>query len=116
MAATVIDGRAIAAEVRVEVARGVEGFVAEHGRAPGLATVLVGDDPASQIYVGSKRKLHIVRPAAVDVPNEARISVMAALCVGRIEGVDQQCLKPPAGQLVARAHPHRSGAYDNHVV
>jgi methylenetetrahydrofolate dehydrogenase (NADP+)/methenyltetrahydrofolate cyclohydrolase len=32
-------------------------FVGEHGRAPGLATVLVGDDPASQVYVGSKRKL-----------------------------------------------------------
>jgi methylenetetrahydrofolate dehydrogenase (NADP+)/methenyltetrahydrofolate cyclohydrolase len=55
--ATLIDGKAVAAEVRAEVARGVEGFAAEHGRRPGLATVLVGDDPASHIYVGSKRKL-----------------------------------------------------------
>jgi methylenetetrahydrofolate dehydrogenase (NADP+)/methenyltetrahydrofolate cyclohydrolase len=55
--ARVIDGKAIAAEVRAEVARGVDAFRAEHGRAPGLATVLVGDDPASQVYVGSKRKL-----------------------------------------------------------
>jgi methylenetetrahydrofolate dehydrogenase (NADP+) / methenyltetrahydrofolate cyclohydrolase len=57
MSATVIDGKAIAADVRAGVARGVEEFAAAHGRAPGLATVLVGDDPASHVYVGSKRKL-----------------------------------------------------------
>ena len=57
MSATVIDGKAVAAEVRAGVASGVEAFVAERGRRPGLATVLVGDDPASQVYVSSKRKL-----------------------------------------------------------
>jgi methylenetetrahydrofolate dehydrogenase (NADP+) / methenyltetrahydrofolate cyclohydrolase len=57
LSATVIDGKAVAAEVRAEVATGVQEFTADHGRAPGLATVLVGDDPASHVYVGSKRKL-----------------------------------------------------------
>jgi methylenetetrahydrofolate dehydrogenase (NADP+)/methenyltetrahydrofolate cyclohydrolase len=54
--ARVIDGRAVAARVRAEVAEEVKAFRAEHGRAPGLATVLVGDDPASAIYVNSKHK------------------------------------------------------------
>jgi methylenetetrahydrofolate dehydrogenase (NADP+)/methenyltetrahydrofolate cyclohydrolase len=57
MSAKVIDGKAVAAQVRARVAEGVAEFVGEHGRAPGLATVLVGDDPASHAYVGSKRKL-----------------------------------------------------------
>lgn len=56
MAATIIDGREAAARVRVEVAREVEQLVAETGRRPGLATILVGDDPASEIYVRNKRK------------------------------------------------------------
>lgn len=54
MTAKLIDGRAVAAEVRAEVASGVEAFVGERGRPPGLATVLVGDDPASEIYIGNK--------------------------------------------------------------
>src|SRR3954447_4204596 len=56
MAASVIDGKAVAAKVRAQVAEDVTAFVAEHGRAPGLATVLVGDDPASAVYVNGKRK------------------------------------------------------------
>jgi methylenetetrahydrofolate dehydrogenase (NADP+)/methenyltetrahydrofolate cyclohydrolase len=56
MAATVIDGKAVAARVRAEVAEEVAAFTAEHGRAPGLATILVGDDPASAVYVGGKQK------------------------------------------------------------
>ena len=56
MGATIIDGRAIAAQVREEVARDVAGWVGEGHDAPGLATVLVGDDPASAVYVGGKQK------------------------------------------------------------
>src|SRR3954453_7528660 len=56
MAATIIDGKAVAARVRAQVATEVEQFVAEYGRAPGLATLLVGDDPASAVYVGGKQK------------------------------------------------------------
>jgi methylenetetrahydrofolate dehydrogenase (NADP+)/methenyltetrahydrofolate cyclohydrolase len=54
--ARVIDGKALAARVRGEIAEEVAAFRAEHGRAPGLATVLVGDDPASAVYVNNKHK------------------------------------------------------------
>jgi methylenetetrahydrofolate dehydrogenase (NADP+)/methenyltetrahydrofolate cyclohydrolase len=56
MAATVIDGKAVAARVRAQVAEEVAAFSDEHGRVPGLATILVGDDPASAVYVGGKQK------------------------------------------------------------
>ncbi len=56
MAAKLIDGKAIAAGVRARVAEEVAAFTAQHGRAPGLATVLVGDDPASAVYVGGKQR------------------------------------------------------------
>jgi methylenetetrahydrofolate dehydrogenase (NADP+) / methenyltetrahydrofolate cyclohydrolase len=56
MTATVIDGKAIAERVRADVARDVAALKAKHGRAPGLAVVLVGDDPASQVYVRNKGK------------------------------------------------------------
>jgi methylenetetrahydrofolate dehydrogenase (NADP+)/methenyltetrahydrofolate cyclohydrolase len=54
--ATIIDGKAVAARVRAEVARAVPEVAQELGHAPGLATILVGDDPASAIYVANKRK------------------------------------------------------------
>jgi methylenetetrahydrofolate dehydrogenase (NADP+)/methenyltetrahydrofolate cyclohydrolase len=57
MSATIIDGSAVAASVREEVARDVARFSDRTGRVPGLATILVGEDPASSIYVANKRKL-----------------------------------------------------------
>src|SRR3954454_18923712 len=56
MAAQIIDGKAVAARIRGQVAEGVAAFTAEHGRPPGLATVLVGDDPGSAVYVGGKQR------------------------------------------------------------
>jgi methylenetetrahydrofolate dehydrogenase (NADP+)/methenyltetrahydrofolate cyclohydrolase len=56
MGATVIDGKAIATRVRAGVAEEAADFRARTGRAPGLATVLVGEDPASAIYVESKQR------------------------------------------------------------
>jgi len=56
MSAEIIDGRAIAEAVRRGVAAGVAAWVAEGNEPPGLATVLVGDDPASAVYVGGKQK------------------------------------------------------------
>jgi methylenetetrahydrofolate dehydrogenase (NADP+)/methenyltetrahydrofolate cyclohydrolase len=56
MAARVIDGKAVAAAVRERVKVDVAAYVKEAGRVPGLATVLVGEDPASQVYVGMKRR------------------------------------------------------------
>ncbi|HCR5801268.1 TPA: bifunctional methylenetetrahydrofolate dehydrogenase/methenyltetrahydrofolate cyclohydrolase, partial [Shigella flexneri] len=56
MAAKIIDGKTIAQQVRSEVAQKVQACIAAGLRAPGLAVVLVGSNPASQIYVASKRK------------------------------------------------------------
>jgi methylenetetrahydrofolate dehydrogenase (NADP+)/methenyltetrahydrofolate cyclohydrolase len=56
MSATIIDGKTIAARVRASVASEVEEFQRKAGRAPGLATVLVGEDPASAVYVGGKQR------------------------------------------------------------
>lgn len=56
MSAQVIDGKEIAAKVRAEVAAEVARLQKEHGLKPGLAVVLVGEDPASKVYVANKAK------------------------------------------------------------
>jgi methylenetetrahydrofolate dehydrogenase (NADP+) / methenyltetrahydrofolate cyclohydrolase len=86
MAAKVIDGKAVAARVRAEVADEVAAFAAEHGRAPGLATILVGDDPASAVYVGGKQKAcaevgmqGVNHPLAADTPQVEVEALIAQL-------------------------------------
>ena len=61
MSATIIDGKAFAAEVRAKVATHVARLKEENGITPGLAVILVGNDPASEVYVSHKHK------ATVDV-------------------------------------------------
>ena len=56
MGARVLDGAAVANQIRDELRPAVEAFTARAGRPPGLGIVLVGDDPASQVYVSSKLK------------------------------------------------------------
>src|SRR4051812_33244734 len=56
MSATVLDGKKLAESVRAEVAKGAAAFAAAHGRPPGLEVVLVGNDPASQVYTRNKEK------------------------------------------------------------
>ena len=56
MSARLIDGRAVAATLRAELAGEVAAFAERHGRSPGLATVLVGEDPGSMVYVGMKHR------------------------------------------------------------
>jgi len=56
MSAEIIDGKAFAAALRGRIAEQVTAFTARAGRAPGLAVVLVGDDPASAVYVRNKAK------------------------------------------------------------
>lgn len=56
MTATLIDGAAIAAKVKAQVAADAKKFIETTGQKPGLATVLVGENPASEAYVKSKRK------------------------------------------------------------
>jgi len=56
MSATVIDGKKLAAETRAEIAAGVAALKAERGVTPGLAVILVGENPASVSYVTAKEK------------------------------------------------------------
>ncbi len=56
MSARILDGKALATEVRARIADDVARLTAEHGVRPGLAAVIVGDDPASQVYVGMKHR------------------------------------------------------------
>lgn len=59
MAATIIDGKEFSARVRGQVAEHVTRLKTDHGITPGLAVVLVGEDPASQVYVRSKGKMTV---------------------------------------------------------
>ena len=56
MTATLLDGRQLAKTMQAEIAVGAAELTRRHGRQPGLAAVLVGDNPASQVYVRNKRK------------------------------------------------------------
>jgi methylenetetrahydrofolate dehydrogenase (NADP+) / methenyltetrahydrofolate cyclohydrolase len=56
LAANILDGKAVSAKERQKSAARAADFVSKHGRAPGLAVVKVGDDPASAVYVRNKRK------------------------------------------------------------
>ncbi|HST55338.1 MAG TPA: bifunctional methylenetetrahydrofolate dehydrogenase/methenyltetrahydrofolate cyclohydrolase FolD [Solirubrobacteraceae bacterium] len=82
MAATIIDGKAIAARVRAQVAHEVRAFHAQTGRAPGLATVLVGEDPASAVYVGGKQRACVevgITPFDKRLPADASFEQVAEL-------------------------------------
>ena len=72
MTGQILDGKAIAAKVRSEVAARVVRFQEAHGRPPGLDVILLGDDPASHVYVRNKEK------AALDVGMRGRIHRLAA--------------------------------------
>ncbi len=54
--AHIIDGKAISSQVRAEIAEKTQKLIAEKGITPGLAVVIVGEDPASQVYVRNKRR------------------------------------------------------------
>ena len=86
MSAEVLDGKAIAAALRGRVKDVVEARTAAGEGAPGLATVLVGDDPASHVYVGNKRRaceqagirsIHHEPPA--DIPEAELVALVAEL-------------------------------------
>jgi methylenetetrahydrofolate dehydrogenase (NADP+)/methenyltetrahydrofolate cyclohydrolase len=84
--ATIIDGKAIAATVRHEAAAGVAALKQERGITAGLAVVLVGDNPASQVYVRNKAKatrdagmLSIERRLPADISQAALLVVISEL-------------------------------------
>ncbi len=85
MSAQVIDGKLIAAKVRERVAEGVAALKATHGYTPGLATVLVGEDPASATYVRSKQKMCEslgIRSSGHHLPADASQADVQALVTG----------------------------------
>jgi methylenetetrahydrofolate dehydrogenase (NADP+)/methenyltetrahydrofolate cyclohydrolase len=86
MTAAIIDGKAFAAGLRGRVAARAARFAEQAGRAPGLAVVLVGDDPASAVYVRSKGKatkeagmVGVEHRLPADVPQQALLDLVDAL-------------------------------------
>lgn len=86
MSADIIDGKAVAAEIDAAVAAATAELTPKLGRAPCLAVVLIGEDPASQVYVGSKvkraeaaglRSLEIRKPA--DISEDEAVAIVARL-------------------------------------
>ena len=83
MSAQIIDGKAISTRIRMEVAQQVAARKAAGKSIPGLATVLVGDDPASQTYVNSKHRA--CEEAGI---NSFGFTLGADTSQERLEGVD----------------------------
>lgn len=84
MSATIIDGKAEAELLKSEVAKQVEEFTQKFGRPPGLATVLVGQDPASAVYVANKQKTSAelgIRGFAKDLPADISFEDLSKLLV-----------------------------------
>ena len=90
MAARLLDGTAVAQTIRQELTADVAAFTARAGRPPGLALVLVGDDPASHLYVNSKLKSagdSGLRADIVAVPAEGAQTVADALIAAGVKGI-----------------------------
>jgi methylenetetrahydrofolate dehydrogenase (NADP+)/methenyltetrahydrofolate cyclohydrolase len=86
MSATIIDGKVIAADLRARVAAEVERVKRDHGLVPGLAVVLVGNDPASEVYVRNKAKqteaagmASFEHKLAADTPQKDLLALIAKL-------------------------------------
>lgn len=84
--AKIIDGKSFAAALRTRIADAVPGFLRSKGRAPGLAVVLIGDDPASRVYVANKAKQTVEVGMAsfehrlpTDTPQAALIALVETL-------------------------------------
>ena len=110
MTARIIDGKVIAAELRARVADEVARVQRAHGLTPGLAVVLVGSDPASQVYVRSKHKQTAGRRHGV-----VRARAAGRCRAGRIAGAD----RPTQSRSKRARHPGAAAAaeiarYRNH--
>jgi len=113
MAATLIDGKTIAAQIRQDITNKVVDFSKERGYAPGLAVLLVGDNPASHVYVKTKRKACAqvgiksdVFLMSADTPEEEIIAKIKDLNADdRVHGILIQ-LPLPQGVDTARVISH----------
>lgn len=88
MTAEIIDGKAFAAELRGKIAHHVQHIKNEHGVTPGLAVVLVGEDPASQVYVRSKAK-QTVEAGMKSVEHRLEKDTSEAVLLALIEQLNQ---------------------------
>ena len=103
MTASIIDGKVFAATLRARVGEQARAFEAEAGRKAGLAVVLVGEDPASQVYVRSKGKATLEagmnsfeHKLAADAPEAELLAVVAALNADpAVDGILVQLPLPP---------------------
>jgi methylenetetrahydrofolate dehydrogenase (NADP+)/methenyltetrahydrofolate cyclohydrolase len=127
--ATVLDGKAVAARVRAEVAVQAAAFATARGRPPGLAVVQVGANPASSVYVRNKRKACAeagIASFAYDLPETVTRAELLALVErlnadARVDGILMQLPLPPgldANEImdaidpakdVDGFHPHNTG-------
>ncbi|MGD9888297.1 MAG: bifunctional methylenetetrahydrofolate dehydrogenase/methenyltetrahydrofolate cyclohydrolase FolD [Halothiobacillaceae bacterium] len=118
MAAQLMDGKKVAEDVLVEVREGVEQLIAQGQRAPGLAVVQVGDDPASKVYVGNKRRACErtgIISKAFDLPSSTRMDELLALIDGlnadtAIDGILVQLPLPQgldSAAVIERIAPHK---------
>ena len=111
MTAYVIDGKAIAAKVRADVAADVARIKSQHGFVPGLAVVLVGEDPASKVYVTNKAK-QTVEVGMASFEHKLSVEVDARRsCSPRREAQRRsQRARHPRADAAAQAHRQREGA------
>jgi len=118
VAARIIDGKAIAAELRAAVGAETRRLAAERGLVPGLAVVLVGDNPASKAYVGSKSRAVVeagMRPLdhhlPADTSEDALIALVRKLNADpAVHGILVQLPLPPqidASRIIASVDPDK---------
>jgi len=118
MTAKIIDGKAIAAELRTAVASEVRRVHSEHGLQPGLAVVLVGENPASKTYVGSKARALLdvgMRSFDFQLPAETSEAELLALVQklnddGDVNGILVQLPLPPqinTARVIASINPDK---------
>jgi methylenetetrahydrofolate dehydrogenase (NADP+) / methenyltetrahydrofolate cyclohydrolase len=118
VSARLIDGKAFAAGLRARVAERVTRFRAEAGRAPGLAVVLVGEDPASQVYVRNKGKATVAagmesfehRLPAAAAPDTLYTLIDQLNADPAVDGILVQLPAPPQideRQVITRIHPDK---------
>jgi methylenetetrahydrofolate dehydrogenase (NADP+) / methenyltetrahydrofolate cyclohydrolase len=116
--AALIDGKTVAAELRARVTAAVRDLAENHGIIPGLAVVLVGDDPASEVYTGAKKKMTAetgMRSIDHRLPASASPAELLALIAGlngdpEVHGILVQLPLPPQidpHEVIAAINPEK---------
>jgi methylenetetrahydrofolate dehydrogenase (NADP+)/methenyltetrahydrofolate cyclohydrolase len=118
MSAQIISGREIADEIRAELSERVAELKADSGVIPGLATVLVGEDPASQMYVGMKNKAAAamgIESKQITLPTDTSEAELLGIVGGlnadpRVHGILVQLSLPDGideGKVIEAIHPSK---------